>query len=78
MPRENARTRGMRYLAEGRLWVRHIGPDRVEALCRGSGEIHHLGWDADRGWWCSCPAFQRCAHLWALETCTTRPGTATI
>jgi len=25
----------------------------------------------------STNAFQRCAHLWALETCTTRPGTVT-
>lgn len=64
---ENARAKGLRYVAEGRLVIRaldeHAGV--VQADCRGDGAIWHLGFD-DRGWWCSCPALTRCAHLYAL------------
>jgi len=74
--REDARTKGLRYLTEGRLWIRLAGPEGVRAICRGTGDVYELGWDAARGWWCDCPAASRCAHLWALETCTVRPKEA--
>jgi hypothetical protein len=71
--REDARSKGARYLVEGRLWVRSAGPQGISAWCRGAGELYRLGFDPQRGWWCECPALGRCSHLWALETVTVRP-----
>jgi hypothetical protein len=65
--RENAIEKGRRYVAEGRLIVRSLDEDAgiVQADCRGDGAVWTLGRDS-RGWWCSCPAMSRCAHLHAL------------
>jgi hypothetical protein len=55
------------YLGEGRLVVRELDEygGTVAADCRGDGAIYHLGLDGS-GWFCSCPARGRCAHLLAL------------
>jgi hypothetical protein len=41
------------------------------------GTVYSLGFDdigdGDGGWFCSCPAFGRCAHLIALQLVTVRP-----
>lgn len=51
MSRENATSKGRRYLSEGRLVVERVGPEGVAATCRGNGALYRLGWD--RGaWWC--------------------------
>jgi len=68
--RENARAKGRRYLAEGRLVVREAGGARIVATCRGAGAEHRLGCDEDGLWWCTCPAHGRCAHLVALQLVT--------
>jgi uncharacterized Zn finger protein len=61
--RENAAVKGRRYLTEGRLTVRVISPNAVEATCRGdSGVVYTVGFDAGRDY-CSCPAVGRCSHL---------------
>lgn len=74
MPRENAAERAKRYLGEGRLYVRLVGPDGISAFCRGDGEWYRLGY-RDGQWFCSCPAVSRdCAHLRGLRLITTRPG----
>ena len=73
MPREDARSKGMRLLGEDRLWVRPVGPDGVSALCRGTGELYTCGWSFEAGWHRSCPSIGRCSHLWAFETVTVRP-----
>ena len=67
MSRENADVKARRYLAEGRLRIREAHEDGgiVVAECRGDGAIYSLGYD-ERGWFCDCPAFGRCAHLLAL------------
>lgn len=65
MPRENAATKGKRYLCEGRVVLTTVTPDRVEARVRGDGVIYSTAWDR-RGWWCTCPARGRCAHLLAV------------
>ena len=70
--RESAEAKGRRYLVEGRLRLRRVECDLVEADCRGGGAIYQLGHDR-RGWWCSCPARGRCAHLVALQLVTV-PG----
>lgn len=69
MPREDATTKGRRYVSEGRLVVQEVTPARIRAVCRGSGTVHLLGWG--RGsWWCSCPARGLCSHLVALRLVT--------
>ena len=66
-PRENAAAKGRRYLAEGRLVVRAVDEraGTARAVCRGDGAVYALGRDGG-GWFCSCPARSRCAHLVAL------------
>ncbi len=73
MTRESAREKGLRYLAEGRLVIQEVSPSIVRATCRGTGSTYRLGFDEAIGWWCTCPARTRCAHLWALETVTVNP-----
>jgi hypothetical protein len=65
---ENADAKGARYLTEGRLRLREVDEDGgvVMAECRGDGRMYALGFDGERGWYCSCPAFGRCSHLKAL------------
>lgn len=72
MPREDARTKGVRYLAEGRLIVEAVEGDFVLARCRGNGAIYACGHTPRRGWWCDCAAKTHCSHLWALMTVTVR------
>jgi uncharacterized Zn finger protein len=73
--RESVAAKAHRYLAEGRLEVREVTPDRIVATCRGDGATYRLGHDA-RGWWCDCPhRGPRCAHAVALRLVVTRtPG----
>jgi hypothetical protein len=72
VPRETVADKARRYLAEGRLELRHLDPDRIEATCRGDGTRYRLGHDA-RGWWCDCPhPGRRCSHLQALRLVTVR------
>ena len=63
MPREDARTRSVRLLREGRVMVLRVGPVGVLAVVRGdSGELRRVEWSPRRGWACECPAIGRCAH----------------
>jgi len=64
--RQNHQDKGRRYASEGRLLVELVNPEQIKATCRGDGQLYQLGWDRRGGWWCSCPAFTRCAHLAAL------------
>lgn len=64
--RENAASKGRRYLVEGRLIVTAINAMGIAANCRGAGEVHQLGYRRGR-WWCSCPAKGVCSHLTALR-----------
>lgn len=72
--RENADGKGRRLLTEGRLTVEFRGhADITLATCRGdSGEVYDLGFDHNRGWWCTCPARTTCSHLKALMLVTVR------
>jgi uncharacterized Zn finger protein len=69
--REDARTRGRRLLAEGRLTILEARQGFVVALCKGdSGEIYEVRFDRDR-WTCTpCPARTQCAHMYAAQLCT--------
>lgn len=68
--REDVEAKARRYLVEGRLVVSAITGDDITATCRGQGGSYDLGHDG--GWWCSCPARRRCAHLIALQLVTCR------
>jgi uncharacterized Zn finger protein len=74
LPRESYRTKGARYLAEGRLTITEVSAHAVRAHCKGTGEQHVLT-GTRQGWSCSCPAHGPCAHLWALQAVTVRPQT---
>jgi uncharacterized Zn finger protein len=76
MTRESADAKGRRYLTEGRLHVRRVTGDAVEATCRGGDRYYRLGHDPARGWWCDCAARTgRCAHLTALQlVCSRQPA----
>lgn len=71
MPREHHETKGRRYASEGRLTVTRVQGFDVAAVCRGAGAWHRLGHRPGAGWWCSCPARSRCAHLFALQLVVT-------
>jgi hypothetical protein len=71
---EDAITRGRRLVAEGRLIVSYVSGRSITAVCRGdSGQIHRLGYDPGRQWWCACPAKTKCAHVHALQLVTITP-----
>ena len=79
MVRESAEAKARRYLLEGRLQVERVDEGTIRARCRGGGAVYELGfddigaWEPEGCWWCSCPAFGRCAHLVALQLVTVRP-----
>lgn len=76
MRREDARSKGMRYLREGRLTVVQVHSDTIVATCRGDGIVHDLGHDHRRRWWCTCEArTDQCSHLAALRLVTIRRRT---
>lgn len=72
MPREDARTKGLRYLTEARLIIERVDGDLVSATCRGSGVIYQCGHLPGRGWHCTCDARGMCSHLHALHAVTIR------
>lgn len=79
MPRETKADKARRLLAEGRLTIVRVDPERrvIVARCKGdSGEEYTLGYDP-RGngrWGCTCPGRAKCSHLLALQLVTvTRP-----
>lgn len=71
--RENVETKARRYLIEGRLQVTHVNPHAIKATCRGTEQIHQLGY-RDGSWSCSCPAKGRCSHIAALQLVTLPTG----
>lgn len=71
--REDYRTKGKRYVGEGRLTVEHVDQLAIRARCRGGGEEYECG-HQDNRWWCTCPALSTCSHIAALQLVTRRPG----
>jgi hypothetical protein len=66
--REDAASKGARYVATGRLVVRAVdeASGTVHADCRGDGQVYRLGYDRGSSWHCDCPAVGRCSHEYAL------------
>ena len=72
MFKENAPTKAMRYLVEGRCIIRIVDEDRVVARVRGR-EVYDVEWSHGSGWSCSCPARStHCAHRLAVAHVTAR------
>lgn len=68
--RENAATKGLRYLTEGRVIVTKVNGGSVLAYVRGEGAVYRAGYEAG-SWWCNCPArTERCAHPTAVRLVT--------
>jgi uncharacterized Zn finger protein len=65
--RENAPTKAMRLLVEGRVQVRSCGPEGVQAFVRGSGHLHRVEHRAGTPWSCTCAAHGRCSHIIAVQ-----------
>lgn len=70
--REDVQVKGRRYVTEARLRVLRVDPDRIEATCRGQGQIYYPAW-AGGQWFCDCPARGPCCHLVALQLVTVAP-----
>lgn len=71
--REDAATKARRLLAEGRLTVRSVTEDIIEASVRGdSALVYVTRWDRG-GWTCTCDARSRCSHVRALMLVTLEP-----
>jgi uncharacterized Zn finger protein len=69
VPREDARTRARRFLAEGRVMIVRAGPSGTLGVVRGdSGALRRVTWTPGRGWRCDCPAMQQCAHGFAVAS----------
>src|SRR5205823_792874 len=66
--------RARQYLADRSLTVLFADDERLLAMCRGSSKNHLLGFDQDRGWWCSCRIPADCPHLIALKIVVRAPG----
>jgi hypothetical protein len=66
---ETLEEKAARYLREGRVTVRVIADDRVEAEVRGSEKYKTIR--EGKRWACDCPAWQRrCSDVIAVELVT--------
>lgn len=66
--REGAQQKARRYLLEGRIMIRSVGPQGVRAHVRGQGSVYNVAYEAGGGWRCSCPArTPRCCHVIAVQ-----------
>jgi uncharacterized Zn finger protein len=69
--RESVAEKSVRYLGEGRVKVRTVAPERVEAEVQGSREAVYRTRREGRRWSCDCPAWQReCCHVRAVRLVT--------
>lgn len=67
--RENVQTKARRLLVEGRVMLRYVGPNGVQAFVRGSATLHRVNYRRDAGWSCTCPSPNRaeCSHVLAVQ-----------
>jgi uncharacterized Zn finger protein len=68
---ETLEDKAKRYLGEGRVRVRVVTPNVIEADVQGSGEVVYKTRREGRRWSCDCPAWQRqCCHVRAARLVT--------
>ena len=68
MTREGVDVKARRYLAEGRLRVRHVdeAAGTVRAEVRGAGAVYNVAYGRESGWSCNCPARGTCCRVTAV------------
>jgi hypothetical protein len=72
--REDARTKGTRYLSSGRLIVDRVSGSEITARCRGdNAKVYACGY-VSGAWYCGCVALTKCSHLVALQLVTLEPN----
>lgn len=64
--RENAASKGRRYLTEGRVVITRLNTGSVDAVVRGDGTHHAVAWRPHL-WTCTCEARGTCSHLLAVR-----------
>lgn len=74
--RENAITKSLRLLVDGRVAISYVGPNGVKAGVRGdSGHIRNVVFDRRSDQWsCGCSARGRCSHIMAVLTVVVLPA----
>lgn len=66
--REGSQQKARRYLLEGRIMVRSVGPAGVRANARGQGHVYAVAYEAGGGWTCTCAArTAKCCHIRAIQ-----------
>lgn len=70
--RESVHLKATRYLIQGRVQIRDVGPHGVKAFVRGSGHLHRIIYE-NGVWSCSCEARSVCSHLIAVQTVVVVP-----
>ena len=66
--REGPQQKARRYLLEGRVMIRSVGPQGVRAHVRGQGHLYNVAYEAGGGWSCTCLArTSRCCHVVAVQ-----------
>jgi uncharacterized Zn finger protein len=67
-----------RLLTCGRVRVRQLDDQTLEATVIGDTDNHHVHWTERDGWTCSCVAYSfsaQCSHQLAVELVTTQRTT---
>ncbi|MGI8520278.1 MAG: SWIM zinc finger family protein [Actinomycetota bacterium] len=65
--REGSQQKARRYLLEGRVMIRTVGPKGVRADVRGQGHTYNVSYEGGGDWSCTCPArTPRCCHVVAV------------
>jgi uncharacterized Zn finger protein len=68
---ETIEEKARRYLGEGRVRIRAVSTEVVEAEVQGSGVAPYKTRREGRRWSCDCPAWQRqCCHVRAVRLVT--------
>ena len=67
MAREDARTKSLRYLTDGRVAITTVTAGTVDAIVRGDGMFHAVA-HRNGMWSCTCPARGTCSHLLAVRS----------
>jgi hypothetical protein len=65
--REDSRAKAIRILGEGRVTIRRLSDDVIEADVLGdSARLYVVTW-TPAGWACPCDALTRCSHIRAVQ-----------
>jgi uncharacterized Zn finger protein len=76
--REDARTKAVRLLKEGRVSILRVDRRGALAIVRGdTAAIYEVTFDGVR-WRCTCPALAVCSHALSVQRVVVPPGAGII